>query len=71
MSQDTAGTKHNGCSDFHLSGPCESRQDKGAGMKKLLIYSHDTFGLGNIRRIMNIATYLHRAVPDLSILIVT
>ena len=40
-------------------------------MKKLLIYSHDTFGLGNIRRIMNIATYLHRAVPDLSILIVT
>lgn len=40
-------------------------------MKKLLIYSHDTFGLGNIRRIMNIATYLHKAVPDLSILIVT
>ena len=40
-------------------------------MKRLLIYSHDTFGLGNIRRIMNIATYLHRAVPDLSILIVT
>lgn len=40
-------------------------------MKKLLIYSHDTFGLGNIRRIMNVATYLHRAIPDLSILIVT
>ena len=40
-------------------------------MKRLLIYSHDTFGLGNIRRIMNIATYLHRAIPDLSILIVT
>lgn len=40
-------------------------------MKKLLIYSHDTFGLGNIRRIMNIATFLHRAIPDLSILIVT
>ncbi len=40
-------------------------------MKRLLIYSHDTFGLGNIRRIMNIATYLDRAIPDLSILIVT
>ncbi len=40
-------------------------------MKRLLIYSHDTFGLGNIRRIMNIATYLHQAVPDLSILIMT
>ncbi len=32
----------------------ESLQDKGSGMKRLLIYSHDTFGLGNIRRIMNI-----------------
>ncbi len=40
-------------------------------MKRLLIYSHDTFGLGNIRRIMNIATYLRQAIPDLSILIVT
>jgi predicted glycosyltransferase len=40
-------------------------------MKRLLIYSHDTFGLGNIRRIMNIATYLHRVIPNLSILIVT
>jgi predicted glycosyltransferase len=40
-------------------------------MKKLLIYSHDTFGLGNIRRIMNIATYLRQAVPNLSILILT
>ncbi len=40
-------------------------------MKRLVIYSHDTFGLGNIRRIMNIATYLHQAIPDLSILIVT
>jgi predicted glycosyltransferase len=40
-------------------------------MKRLLIYSHDTFGLGNIRRIMNIATYLRQAIPDVSILIVT
>ena len=40
-------------------------------MKRLLIYSHDTFGLGNIRRIMNIAGYLLEAIPNLSILIVT
>lgn len=40
-------------------------------MKRLLIYSHDTFGLGNIRRVMNVATYLPKAIPDLSILIVT
>ena len=40
-------------------------------MKRLLIYSHDTFGLGNIRRVMNIATYLLKVIPDLSILIIT
>ena len=40
-------------------------------MKRVLIYSHDTFGLGNIRRIINIATYLLRTRPGLSILIVT
>ncbi len=40
-------------------------------MKRLLIYSHDTFGLGNIRRVLAISTYLLDAIPDLSILIVT
>jgi predicted glycosyltransferase len=40
-------------------------------MKRILIYSHDTFGLGNIRRILNVATYLLKTIPGLSILIVT
>ena len=40
-------------------------------MKRALIYSHDTFGLGNIRMILSISTYLLNAIPDLSILLVT
>lgn len=40
-------------------------------MKRLLIYSHDTFGLGNIRRVLAISNYLLDAIPDLSILVVT
>lgn len=27
-------------------------------MKKLMVYSHDTFGLGNIRRMLSICKYL-------------
>lgn len=40
-------------------------------MKRVLIYSHDTYGLGNIRMILSISTYLLNAIPDLSILLVT
>lgn len=40
-------------------------------MKKLMVYSHDTFGLGNIRRMLSICKYLIDAIPDLSILIVS
>ncbi|MHB1936089.1 MAG: glycosyltransferase family protein [Acidobacteriaceae bacterium] len=38
---------------------------------RLLVYSHDTFGLGNIKRMLAICTHLHAAIPDLSILIVS
>lgn len=38
---------------------------------KLLVYSHDTFGLGNIRRMLAICTHLHASIPDLSVLIVS
>lgn len=38
---------------------------------RLLVYSHDTFGLGNIRRMLAICEHLHQAIEDLSILIVT
>jgi predicted glycosyltransferase len=38
---------------------------------KLLVYSHDAFGLGNIRRMVAICEYLLKALPDLSILVVS
>jgi predicted glycosyltransferase len=38
---------------------------------KLLVYSHDTFGLGNIRRMIAICEYLKAHVPGLSVLVLT
>ncbi|MEB3213484.1 MAG: glycosyltransferase [Leptolyngbyaceae bacterium] len=38
---------------------------------KLMVYSHDAFGLGNIRRMLAICDYLLRAIPDLSVLVVS
>src|SRR5262245_52780314 len=39
--------------------------------KRILVYSHDTFGLGNIRRMLAISQSLVGAFPDVSVLIVT
>ncbi len=40
-------------------------------MKKLLFYSHDSYGLGNIRRMVAIATYLVEKHDDVSVLLIT
>jgi predicted glycosyltransferase len=40
-------------------------------MKKILIYSHDTYGLGNIRRMLAIAESIHREYGDASILLLS
>jgi predicted glycosyltransferase len=40
-------------------------------MRRLLVYSHDTYGLGNIRRILAICEHLLASLSDLLILIVT
>lgn len=40
-------------------------------MKRILVYSHDTFGLGNIRRMLAIATHLVDSDDELSVLIVS
>ncbi|SRR5206468_6280299 len=40
-------------------------------MKRLLVYSHDTFGLGNLRRMLGICGHLIDNIHDLSILMVT
>lgn len=40
-------------------------------MKKLLIYSHDTYGLGNTRRMLAMATHVANKHSDVSILLVS
>jgi predicted glycosyltransferase len=40
-------------------------------MKKILVYSHDTYGLGNLRRMLSICQSLSRAIPDLAILLLS
>lgn len=40
-------------------------------MKRILIYSHDTYGLGNIRRMLEVTRHLVDNDPALSVLIVT
>lgn len=38
---------------------------------KLLVYSHDTFGLGNIRRMITICEHLKTQIPEISVLVLT
>ena len=38
---------------------------------RLMVYSHDAFGLGNIRRMLTICEHLLSAISDLSILVVS
>lgn len=40
-------------------------------MKRILVYSHDTYGLGNIRRMLAICEHLVESDPQLSILLIT
>ncbi|MDJ0567697.1 MAG: glycosyltransferase [Pleurocapsa sp. MO_192.B19] len=39
--------------------------------KRIMVYSHDTFGLGNIRRMLAICKYLLKSIPNLSILLIS
>jgi len=40
-------------------------------MKRLLVYSHDTYGLGNIRRMLSICTDLIKHFKGLSVLVIS
>jgi len=40
-------------------------------MSRILVYSHDTYGLGNIRRMLAIATHMAGALEDSSVLVVS
>jgi predicted glycosyltransferase len=44
---------------------------KGRPVKRVLIYSHDTFGLGNIRRMLEVARHLVQTTPEVSVLVLT
>jgi predicted glycosyltransferase len=46
--------------------PLQNRQ-----MKRVLVYSHDTFGLGNIRRMLEIARHLVQSTTEVSVLVLT
>ncbi len=50
--------------------PGSSYTGTGAGLR-VLIYSHDTFGLGHLRRCLKISKGLKSQFPDLSLLLVT
>lgn len=39
--------------------------------RRIMVYSHDAFGLGNIRRMLAICKYLLKYLPNLSILLVS
>ncbi|WP_019505738.1 glycosyltransferase family protein [Pleurocapsa sp. PCC 7319] len=39
--------------------------------KKIMVYSHDSYGLGNIRRMLAICQYLLKSIPNVSILLVS
>jgi predicted glycosyltransferase len=45
--------------------------DKALQMKRVLIYSHDTFGLGNIRRMLEIAKDVVHSSSRVSVLVIT
>lgn len=38
---------------------------------RVMVYSHDTFGLGNIRRMLAVSNHLLRDIPGVSVLLVT
>lgn len=39
--------------------------------QRIMVYSHDAYGLGNIRRMLAICKYLIKSIPNLSILLIS
>ncbi|MFT5051800.1 MAG: PAS domain S-box-containing protein [Chlamydiales bacterium] len=52
-------------------GSAHTSPHRDASQPRLLVYSHDTFGLGHIRRCMNVVRALTEQMEDLSTLLVT
>ena len=40
-------------------------------MHRLMVYSHDTYGLGNLRRMLSICQTLSDAFPEMTILLLS
>src|SRR6266852_2510044 len=40
-------------------------------MKRIIVYSHDAYGLGNIRRMLEVVSHLVHAYPDVMVLLIT
>lgn len=51
--------------------PTYSRPITQGEYRKIVVYSHDAYGLGNIRRMLAICKYLLKSNPNLSILLVS
>jgi predicted glycosyltransferase len=64
------GPKKNTSRAYPTANTSTAYAGTGAGLR-VLIYSHDTFGLGHLRRCLKISQALKRRFPDLSILLVT
>ena len=51
--------------------PTSSQSITKGEYRKIMVYSHDAYGLGNIRRMLAICKYLLKSNPNLSILLVS
>ena len=70
VSERTGGIPSNGRGAGHRE--CAPSEERGAAeLRRLLIYSHDTFGLGNMRRMTGIAEHLVERNPNLGVLTVS
>src|SRR4029077_21073603 len=54
-----------------IKRPRENDQPDFVKPIKVLVYSHDTFGLGNIRRMIAICEHLKTRIPEISVLVLT
>jgi predicted glycosyltransferase len=57
--------------DVSINPYHEKGQPKVVRSIKMLVYSHDTFGLGNIRRMIAICEHLKTRIPEISVLVLT
>ncbi len=52
-------------------GPAGARTPAAARVRKVMLYSHDTYGLGHLRRNLRIAGHLLASAPELQIVLVS